>query len=85
MAHDLSGSCEASGEQPQVCEQDPGCGAGDGGFEVFGQAAAAAEPGKAALNDPGEPRDLEGALPPLHDLQFPALLTQQLTGKLGVT
>jgi hypothetical protein len=38
---------------------DPGLGALDGGFEVFGQAAVAIEPGEGTFDDPAAREDLE--------------------------
>src|SRR5688572_2598336 len=40
---------------------------------VPGEAAVAAEPGEAALHDPGRPDDAEGALAAPHGHQAPAL------------
>jgi hypothetical protein len=51
-------------------------------FVVFAESAIAAEPSEAALHNPGKASDLEGSLPPLDDLQFPAIVTQELTSQL---
>src|SRR5436190_16881072 len=59
MNHAGSECCEAAGEQAEVGEKDPGGGAGDGRFEVFGQAPAAAEPGEGALDHPSSRQELE--------------------------
>ena len=50
-------------------------------FVVFAESAIAAKPCEAALHNPGQASDLEGALPSLDDLQFPAVVTQQLTSQ----
>ncbi len=36
-------------------DHDPGLGAGDGGFEVLGQASVAVEPGQRALDEGHHP------------------------------
>src|SRR5712691_11321207 len=51
--------CEASGKQAQIGEKEPGCGAGDGGFEVLGEAATATQPGEGAFDDPSSGQELE--------------------------
>src|SRR6476620_8085547 len=47
-----SGSCEPAGEKAQIGEQHPSGGAGGGGLKIFGEAAAAAEPGESTLHHP---------------------------------
>src|SRR5207247_7104095 len=59
MNHDGSGSCKAAGEEPQVGQEDPRGGAGDGGLEVLGEASAATEPSQAALDHPSPGQQLE--------------------------
>src|SRR5712692_4534083 len=59
MNHDGSGSCKAAGEEPQVCHEDPGGGAGDGGLEVLGETSAATEPSQAARHHPSPGQELE--------------------------
>src|SRR5215471_10880021 len=59
MAHLRSANCEASGEETEVGEEEPGGGAGGGGLEVFGEASAAAEPSKGALDHPSSRQELE--------------------------
>src|SRR5215211_5631196 len=48
----FSASGETAHEEADAGDHDPGFGAGDGGLEVFCQAAVASKPGEAALNDP---------------------------------
>src|SRR3954454_847421 len=48
----ISSSCEAAGEELDAGDHEPSLGAGDGGFEVLGQATVAPEPGEGALNHP---------------------------------
>jgi hypothetical protein len=40
-------------------------------------------PSQAPLHDPGQARDLEGALPSFDDLQFPAIVAHDLTSQLA--
>src|SRR5260370_16673449 len=69
----ISGPCETAGEQAYARDHDPGFGAGDGGFEVFGEAAIAPEPGKGAFHHPSSRLDLEafGAAEAFDDLDGP--------------
>ena len=48
----FSGPCEASGEQANAGDHEPGLGAGDGFLEVLGEASVASEPGEGAFDDP---------------------------------
>src|SRR5216684_2729987 len=68
-----SSPCEAAGQQAQIGEKEPGCGAGNGGLEVLGETATAAQPGKGALDDPSSGQELEAfdARWPLDDLDGP--------------
>src|SRR5438105_909991 len=50
---------------------------------VFAEAAVAAQPGEAALDDPCQPGDFERALPALHDLQLPAVFPHEFSGQLA--
>ena len=59
MFHDGSDPCQASGEEAQIGEKKPGGGTGDAGFEILGQATAAAEPSQAALHHPSPGQQLE--------------------------
>ena len=59
MKHDGSGSCKSAGEEPEVGQEHPGSGAGDGGLEVLGETSAAAEPSQAALHHPSPGQELE--------------------------
>jgi hypothetical protein len=59
MNHDKSSFCEAAGEEPQVGQEDPSGGAGDGGLEVLGETPAATEPRQAALHHPPPGQQLE--------------------------
>src|SRR5215216_6054928 len=69
----LSSSCEAAGEETHARDGDPGFGAGNGGFEVLGEAAVAAEPGEGALDQPSPRQELEAfdAVRTLDDLDRP--------------
>jgi len=73
MNHRQSSSCEAAGEQAQVGEEEPSGGTGDGCLEVFGEATAAAEASKGALDDPSPGQKLEAfdAWRALDDLDGP--------------
>jgi hypothetical protein len=51
--------CKAAGEEPQVGQEDPGSGAGDGGLEVLGETPTAAEPSQTALHHPSPGQELE--------------------------
>jgi hypothetical protein len=67
------GLCQASGQQPDVGDEEPsdfGC---SGAFEVLGEAAASTEPGEGAFDDPPSRQQLEAldALRSLHDLDRP--------------
>src|SRR5215471_5430643 len=55
-----SGPCKTAREHADAGDCDPRLRAGDGGFEVLGEAAATAKPGKSALNDPAFWFGLEG-------------------------
>jgi hypothetical protein len=46
------GSDNSACQQADMCHQNPCGGAGDGGLEVFGQSAAAIEPGERSLDHP---------------------------------
>src|SRR6266567_7836283 len=59
MGHAGSVSCESAGEQSHVGEEEPCGSAGDGGFEVLGQASAAPEPGEGTLDHPAPRQQLE--------------------------
>src|SRR5260221_13626722 len=59
MKHARSSSCKAAGEEAQVGQQDPGCGAVDSRLEVLGEAPTATEPGEGALDHPSSRQELE--------------------------
>src|SRR5260221_3937937 len=59
MNHVQSSLCESAAEEAQIGEPNPGVGTGDGGFEVLGQASAAAEPGEGAFDHPTPRQELE--------------------------
>jgi hypothetical protein len=67
-------SCEAPGEHADVGDEDPCDGAGDGGLEVLGEAAAAAKPCEGPFNDPPARQHFEalGGIGSLDDLDRPA-------------
>ena len=54
-------------------DEDPGHGAGDGCLEILGEAAASAEPGEGALDDPAAGQHLEtvGGIGSLDDFDRP--------------
>ena len=66
-------SGQATGEEAEIGEVNPGGAAGDGGFEVFGETPRAAEPGEAALDHPAPGQQLKAfdAGGPLDDLDRP--------------
>src|SRR5215469_13000484 len=57
----ISSPCEATREQADACDNDPGLGARNAGLKVFGEAAVASEPGKGALNHPAPRFGFEGS------------------------
>src|SRR5438128_8110371 len=59
MNHEGSSSCKSAGEEPQVGQEDPRGGAGNGGLEVLGETSAATEPSQAALHHPAPGQELE--------------------------
>ena len=63
----------ASGEQPEMGDEEPGGGAGDGCLEVLGEAAASSEPREGAFDHPSARQELEAfdAGWPLDDLDGP--------------
>jgi len=73
MNHDGSSFCKAAGEKPQVGQEDPRSGTGDGGLEVLGETSAATEPSQAALHHPSPGQELEAfdAWRPLDDFDCP--------------
>jgi hypothetical protein len=66
--------CEAAGQEPEVCDEDPGLGAGDGSLGVLCEPAAAAEPGEGQLNHPSSRQDFEALrmIGALDDLEGPS-------------
>ncbi len=48
----FSAPCASSDEEADACGDDPGFGAGDGCFEVLGEASIASAPGEGALDHP---------------------------------
>src|SRR5689334_9305550 len=54
-----SGLSETSRKEPDVGDEEPSGGAGDGCLEVLGEAAASAEPGEGALDNPSSRQELE--------------------------
>lgn len=49
MPVDISRPCEPSGEQADVCDEDPSFGGSDGALEVLCQPSASPEPGEGSL------------------------------------
>ena len=72
----FSGSCQPAGQELNAGEEEPCLGAGDGCFEVLGQAAVAVEPGQGTFDHPAARYHFEAlrGIGPLDDLQGP--LTQ---------
>src|SRR5580704_11307619 len=67
------GSCEAPGQEPEVCNEQPSGFGGRRPFEVLGETAASAKPGEGSLDDPTPRQKLEAfdALWSLDDLNRP--------------
>ena len=65
---------QEAGYAPDMGDEQPALGAGDGAFPVLGQSAASAEPGEGALNHPatGEHLEYRGRIGAFHDLHGPA-------------
>src|SRR5438067_13288954 len=59
MNHAGSGSYKSAGEEPQIGQEHPGRGAGDGGLAVLGETSAATQPSQAALHHPSPGQELE--------------------------
>ena len=57
--HLISSPCEPSREGTDVSDEDPGDGAGDGSFEVFGKPTASTEPGEGSLHHPSTRQHFE--------------------------
>ena len=64
---------QPSGEEADVGDDDPRLGAGEGCFEVFGEAPATAEPCEGSLDDPatGQQHEAFGFVGPFDDLNGP--------------
>src|SRR5918995_1393319 len=80
-----SSSCEAPGEEAYVSDEEPGGGAGDGCLEVLGEASAASQPSKGALDDPssGQEEEAFDAWRPLNDLEGPGAAIVDGGAQLG--
>jgi hypothetical protein len=67
------GSCEAPGQESEVCNEQPSGFGGRRSFEVLGKTAASAKPGEGSLDDPTPREKLEAfdALWSLDDLNRP--------------
>ena len=48
----ISISCEPRRHEPDAGNEEPGCGAGDTGFEILCEPAVSPEPGQGPFNDP---------------------------------
>ncbi len=70
----FSGSCQPAVQELHAGEEEPCLGAGDGCFEVLGQAAVAVEPGQGTFDHPTARYDFEAlrGVRPLDDLQRPS-------------
>jgi hypothetical protein len=66
-------ACPTSNDKLERGDINPGLSAGDRGFEVFGKAAVAIEPGKGAFDNPSTGKDFEanGVGHALDDLDAP--------------
>ena len=66
-------SCEASGDETDVRDEDPCLGAGDGFLPILCQSSTSVEPSESAFDDPAAGDDLEprGAVGALDDLHRP--------------
>lgn len=51
--------CDASCEDSDICDEEPGDSAFEGSLPVFCEAARAAEPGEGSLDDPASGQDFE--------------------------
>jgi hypothetical protein len=69
---------EAVEHDADGCDIDQGLRRLDHIFVVFAESTITAEPREAALHNPGQAGDLEGALLSCDDLQVPAVVTQEL-------
>ena len=75
--------CESIKQDANGCNVDHGLRRLHRVFVVFAESAIATEPSEASLHDPGQARDLEGALPSFDDLQLPAIIAHDLTSQLA--
>jgi hypothetical protein len=75
--------CESVEHDANACDVDHRLGSLHCVFVVFAESAIAAEPSKASLYNPGQASDLESALPSFDDLQFPVVVSQELTSQLA--
>src|SRR5487761_491782 len=84
MTHWLSGSCEHSREPADMGDQRPGSSAFDGGFEVFGEPAAASKPSEGAFYNPASGQDFEAlsSVRAFDDLHRPAAQRGESTAQL---
>ena len=77
MSVTISGSCDPSREEADICDVDPRFGRSDGSLEVFGQSAASSQPCKCALDNPSARENFKtfSVISPLDDFQckFPDL------------
>lgn len=81
----FSRRCESAHEELDAGEEEPGFGAGDGGFGVLGEAAIAIEPSQGALDDPAARQHLEAlyGIGSLDDLEGPSTEPLERAGELG--
>ncbi len=75
----FSGSCQPAGQELNAIEEEPCLGAGDGRFEVLGQAPVAVKPGQGTFDHPAARYDFEAlrGIGPLDDLQGPSTQPSQ--------
>ena len=78
-------SCQSSHEKLDTGEEEPGFGACDSGFEVFGQASIAIEPSQRAFDHPAARHDFEAlcGVGSLDDFERPAAEALERLGQLG--
>src|SRR5262245_49562366 len=84
MRADLLGVCEPSRQEPEMGDEEPGGGAGDGSLEILSEAPTAAEPGERAFDHPPPRQELEAfdASRTLDDFDRPRSAMRERAGQL---